>query len=199
MNITKAEYVASYPNVQSCPDSDKVEFAFIGRSNVGKSSLINMLTHKKALAKVSNTPGKTQMINYFNIDDQWHLVDLPGYGYARVSKGQKQAFSRMILNYIEKRENLICSFVLIDLRLPLQKIDRDFLIWMGEKGLPFAIIFTKADKLTPGKIEEQLHLINQAILEDWEFLPSQFISSAVNKSGKDEIIGYIRQTISQLQ
>lgn len=105
----------------------------------------------------------------------------------------------MILNYIEKRENLICSFVLIDLRLPLQKIDRDFLIWMGEKGLPFAIIFTKADKLTPGKIEEQLHLINQSILEDWEFLPSQFISSAVNKSGKDEIIGYIRQTISQLQ
>ena len=158
-----------------------------------------MLTHKKALAKVSNTPGKTQMINYFNIDDQWHLVDLPGYGYARVSKGQKQAFSRMILNYIEKRENLICSFILIDLRLPLQKIDREFMIWMGEKGLPFALIFTKADKLTPGKIEEQLHLINQAILEDWEYLPTHFVSSAVNKSGKDEIIGYIRQTISQIQ
>lgn len=199
MTIQKAEYIASYPNVQSCPKSDRLEFAFIGRSNVGKSSLINMLTHKKALAKVSNTPGKTQMINYFNIDDQWHLVDLPGYGYARVSKGLKQSFSKMILNYLEKRENLVCSFLLIDIRLPLQKIDKEFMTWMGEKALPFAIIFTKSDKLGPTKIEEHRETINKGILEDWTELPTQFVSSSVSKTGKEDILGFIRDTISQLQ
>jgi len=158
-----------------------------------------MLTHKKALAKVSNTPGKTQMINYFNIDDKWHLVDLPGYGYAKVSKGQKQAFSKMILNYLEKRENLVCSFLLIDIRLPLQKIDREFMYWMGEKALPFAIIFTKSDKLSPLKTEEHLNIINEGILENWTDLPTRFVSSAVSKMGKEEILGFIHDTISQLQ
>jgi GTP-binding protein len=196
VNFTKAEYVASYPKVSSCPVSDKAEFAFIGRSNVGKSSLINMLTGKKALAKVSNTPGKTQMINYFNIEDKWFLVDLPGYGYARVSKDKKATFSKMILNYLEKRENLVTSFVLIDLRLPLQKIDHEFLTWMGEKGLSFSIIYTKSDKLTKAETAKNLERINSALLKDWESLPNHFISSSATNVGKEDILQYIKEILA---
>lgn len=191
MSISKAEYVASYPKVTSCPVSQLVEFAFVGRSNVGKSSLINMLTSKKSLAKVSNTPGKTQMINYFIIDNKWHLVDLPGYGYARVNKAKKLSFNKMLLDYILKRDRLACTFILIDVRLPLQKIDRDFLSWMGEHERPFVIVFTKADKLTKDQVVRNIQDINKELLKDWIELPEQFLTSAVSRQGKEEILQYI--------
>lgn len=191
MSISKAEYVASYPKVTSCPVSDMAEFAFVGRSNVGKSSLINMLTNKKSLAKVSNTPGKTQMINYFIIDNKWHLVDLPGYGYARVDKAKKSSFNKMLLDYLLKRETLACTFILIDVRLPLQKIDRDFLSWMGEQERPFVIVFTKADKLTKEQVVRNMKEINKELLKDWLELPAQFLTSAVSRQGKEEILQYI--------
>lgn len=191
MSISKAEYVASYPKVTSCPVSEMAEFAFVGRSNVGKSSLINMLTNKKSLAKVSNTPGKTQMINYFVIDNKWHLVDLPGYGYARVDKAKKSSFNKMLLDYLLKRDRLVCTFILIDVRLPLQKIDRDFLTWMGEHERPFVIVFTKADKLTKLQVTRQIQEINAELLKDWAELPEQFLTSAVSRQGKEEILQYI--------
>lgn len=191
MSISKAEYVASYPKVTSCPVSEMAEFAFVGRSNVGKSSLINMLTNKKSLAKVSNTPGKTQMINYFVIDNKWHLVDLPGYGYARVDKAKKSSFNKMLLDYLLKRDRLVCTFILIDVRLPLQKIDRDFLTWMGEHERPFVIVFTKADKLTKLQVTRQIQEINAELLKDWAELPVQFLTSAVSRQGKEEILQYI--------
>ena len=180
--------------VAKCPKDRLPEYAFIGRSNVGKSSLINMLTNCKNLAKTSGRPGKTQLINHFKIDDRWFLVDLPGYGYARVSKTTKQVFQRFITDYFEQREQLVSAFVLVDIRHEPQKIDVEFMQWLGERAIPFAIIFTKADKLKPQAIERNVAAYKEALLEWWEEFPPYFVTSAQNKTGKEELTQYIEQT-----
>ncbi len=184
----------SNSQVAKCPKDRLPEYAFIGRSNVGKSSLINMLTNCKNLAKTSGRPGKTQLINHFKIDDRWFLVDLPGYGYARVSKTTKQVFQRFITDYFEKREQLVSAFVLVDIRHEPQKIDVEFMQWLGERAIPFAIIFTKADKLKPQAIERNVAAYKEALLEWWEEFPPYFVTSAQNKTGKEELTQYIEQT-----
>jgi len=191
MTIKDVEFVASFLKESACPKDGRPEFAFIGRSNVGKSSLINMLTNKKGLAKVSVTPGKTQLLNFFEINNKWYLVDLPGYGYARASKDKKDTFSKMIRGYLEMRTTLYIAFVLIDIRHPLQKIDQEFLEWCGEKSVPYAIIFTKADKLGKKQIHENVKFIVDELLVTWHELPPYFISSSETKQGKDEILAYI--------
>ena len=192
--IKKAEFVISNSQVAKCPKDRLPEYAFIGRSNVGKSSLINMLTNCKNLAKTSGRPGKTQLINHFKIDDRWFLVDLPGYGYARVSKTTKQVFQRFITDYFEQREQLVSAFVLVDIRHEPQKIDVEFMQWLGERAIPFAIIFTKADKLKPQAIERNVAAYKEALLEWWEEFPPYFVTSAQNKTGKEELTQYIEQT-----
>jgi len=192
--IKKAEFVMSNSQVAKCPKDRLPEYAFIGRSNVGKSSLINMLTNCKNLAKTSGRPGKTQLINHFKIDDRWFLVDLPGYGYARVSKTTKQVFQRFITDYFEQREQLVSAFVLVDIRHEPQKIDVEFMQWLGERAIPFAIIFTKADKLKPQAIERNVAAYKEALLEWWEEFPPYFVTSAQNKIGKEELTQYIEQT-----
>ena len=184
----------SNSQVAKCPKDRLPEYAFIGRSNVGKSSLINMLTNCKNLAKTSGRPGKTQLINHFKIDDRWFLVDLPGYGYARVSKTTKQVFQRFITDYFEQREQLVSAFVLVDIRHEPQKIDVEFMQWLGERAIPFAIIFTKADKLKPQAIERNVATYKEALLEWWEEIPPYFVTSAQNKTGKEELTQYIEQT-----
>ena len=184
----------SNSQVAKCPKDRLPEYAFIGRSNVGKSSLINMLTNCKNLAKTSGRPGKTQLINHFKIDDRWFLVDLPGYGYARVSKTTKQVFQRFITDYFEQREQLVSAFVLVDIRHEPQKIDVEFMQWLGERAIPFAIIFTKADKLNPQAIERNVAAYKEALLEWWEEFPPYFVTSAQNKTGKEELTQYIEQT-----
>lgn len=196
MNIKEVEFIASYPKESVCPKDGRPEFAFIGRSNVGKSSLINMLTNKKGLAKVSVTPGKTQLINYFEINKKWYLVDLPGYGYARTSKDKKVAFSKMIRAYLGDRTPLIIAFVLIDARHELQKIDKEFLDWCGENEVPFAIIFTKADKLGKNQVQSNVQVILKELLKTWHELPPHFISSSETKQGRDEILKYIESTMN---
>ncbi|WP_304297616.1 ribosome biogenesis GTP-binding protein YihA/YsxC [Capnocytophaga leadbetteri] len=192
--IKKAEFVMSNSQVAKCPKDRLPEYAFIGRSNVGKSSLINMLTNCKNLAKTSGRPGKTQLINHFKIDDRWFLVDLPGYGYARVSKTTKQVFQRFITDYFEQREQLVSAFVLVDIRHEPQKIDVEFMQWLVERAIPFAIIFTKADKLKPQAIERNVAAYKEALLEWWEEFPPYFVTSAQNKTGKEELTQYIEQT-----
>jgi len=184
----------SNSQVAKCPKDRLPEYAFIGRSNVGKSSLINMLTNYKNLAKTSGRPGKTQLINHFKIDDRWFLVDLPGYGYARVSKTTKQVFQRFITDYFEQREQLVSAFVLVDIRHEPQKIDVEFMQWLGERAIPFAIIFTKADKLKSQAIERNVAAYKEALLEWWEEFPPYFVTSAQNKTGKEELTQYIEQT-----
>ncbi len=184
----------SNSQVAKCPKDRLPEYAFIGRSNVGKSSLINMLTNCKNLAKTSGRPGKTQLINHFKIDDRWFLVDLPGYGYARVSKTTKQVFQRFITDYFEQREQLVSAFVLVDIRHEPQKVDVEFMQWLGERAIPFAIIFTKADKLKPQAIERNVAAYKEALLEWWEEFPPYFVTSAQNKTGKEELTQYIEQT-----
>lgn len=175
-----------------CPNEPLPEYAFIGRSNVGKSSLINMITERKSLAKTSGRPGKTQLINHFKINGNWFLVDLPGYGYARTSKKDKRTFQKYITNYFLKREQLLCAFILIDIRHEPQKIDLDFMQWMGENGIPFSIIFTKSDKLKPKVIERQVGAYIQILLDDlWEEAPPYFITSSAHGSGRDEVLNYI--------
>ena len=189
----QAEFVISSAEVAKCPKPDKPEYAFIGRSNVGKSSLINMLTGRNHLAKVSGRPGKTQLINHFLIDDTWYLVDLPGYGWAQVSKKEKEKWKIMIDDYLLKRENLINVFVLIDCRHEPQKIDLEFMTWLGESGIPFAMIFTKADKLSHTKLDASLALYRRIMKKTWEELPVSFVSSSESKTGRKEIIEYIQQ------
>ena len=184
----------SNSQVAKCPKDRLPEYAFIGRSNVGKSSLINMLTNCKNLAKTSGRPGKTQLINHFKIDDRWFLVDLPGYGYARVSKTTKQVFQRFITDYFEQREQLVSAFVLVDIRHEPQKIDVEFMQWLGERAIPFAIIFTKADKLKPQAIERNVATYKEVLLESWEEFPPYFVTSAQNKIGKEDLTQYIEQT-----
>ena len=189
--IKKAEFVMSNSQVAKCPKEPLPEYAFIGRSNVGKSSLINMLTNQKNLAKTSARPGKTQLINHFKINDQWFLVDLPGYGYARVSKTTKKTFQKFITNYFEQRKQLVCAFVLVDIRHEPQKIDLEFMQWLGENAVPFAIVFTKADKLKPLAIERNIATYQEILLKNWEAMPPYFITSAENYVGKEELVGYI--------
>lgn len=191
MKIKEAEYLISSALVSQCPKPDKPEYAFIGRSNVGKSSLINMITNKDGLAKTSQTPGKTQLINHFNIDKSWYLVDLPGYGYARVSRTEREKFEKMINNYLFERENLINTFVLVDIRHEPQPIDLDFMEKLGVNGVPFSIIFTKADKLSKLQIEKHVGTYSDKMLETWSEMPKYFVSSASNGLGKDEITDYI--------
>ncbi len=174
-----------------CPDDDLNEIAFIGRSNVGKSSLINMLTNNKGLAKISSSPGKTQKINHFVINKQWYLVDLPGYGYAKVPKTLREKFIKMINSYILKRKNLVCLFVLIDSRIPAQKIDIDYMYWLGSNSVPFCIVFTKADKTGTGKLKENIDNYKTVLSETWETLPEIFITSSVSGNGKEELLDYI--------
>ena len=191
MAIKKAEFVMSISQVSKCPKENLPEYAFIGRSNVGKSSLINMLTNQKSLAKTSGRPGKTQLINHFKIDNSWFLVDLPGYGYARVSKTTKRVFQQFITKYFEERTQLVSAFVLVDVRHEPQKIDVAFMQWLGEHNIPFAIIFTKADKLKPLAIERNVAAYQQVLLETWEEFPPYFVTSAENRVGKEELINYI--------
>lgn len=191
MVIKSAEFVCSNTQISKLPPPVKPEYAFIGRSNVGKSSLINMLTAKKGLAKTSQTPGKTQLINHFIINDEWYLVDLPGYGYARISKSKKEDWNKFIRTYLDKRESLQCVLVLIDSRLEPQKIDLEFCNWLGEKGLPFVIIFTKADKQSSLKTDQNVALFKKALLATFEQMPDYFVTSSENKTGRDEVLDFI--------
>ncbi len=193
MAIRTAKFISSSPKTEGCPRTDLPEIAFIGRSNVGKSSLINMLTGVKALAKVSQTPGKTQLINHFLINESWYLVDLPGYGYAKVSKTSRQFFSEMIAQYIKKRENLYCLFVLIDSRHEPLANDLAFVNWLGDNEVPFALIFTKTDKINAPTLEKNIELYKQEMLKSWEELPKIFSSSAVTQSGREQIVNYIEE------
>lgn len=191
MKIKTAEFVISNSDVDRCPDSSLPEYAFIGRSNVGKSSLINMITGRKSLAKTSGRPGKTQLINHFLINNTWHLVDLPGYGYARVSKSIKKTFQKFITAYFEKRRQMLCAFVLIDSRHEPQPIDMEFMLYLGEQGIPFCIIFTKADKLKPKALERNLEAYKAKMMESWEEMPQYFVTSAESGVGKEEVLEYI--------
>ncbi len=192
MQIKSADFVISNTDVGKCPNEPLPEYAFIGRSNVGKSSLINMLTERKSLAKTSGRPGKTQLINHFRINGNWFLVDLPGYGYARVSKKNKNTFQKYITNYFEQRKQLVCSFILVDIRHEPQKIDMEFMEWMGENGMPFCILFTKADKLKPKLIEKNIgSYMRQLVAGVWEEAPHYFITSSSKRIGRDAVLDYI--------
>lgn len=191
MNINSAVFVISNTKVEKCPPTDLPEYAFIGRSNVGKSSLINMLTAQKGLAMTSATPGKTILINHFLINNEWYLVDLPGYGYASRGKKQKEELTRIINDYVLSREQLILLFVLIDSRLEPQKIDLEFISWLGENSIPFVIIFTKADKLSKTKVMTNVTTFMNTLSEEWEELPPHFISSSEKRTGRETILDYI--------
>lgn len=198
MRIRSATFVVSNQDVSKCPKNNLPEYAFIGRSNVGKSSLINMLTQQKKLAKTSGRPGKTQLINHFLINDNWYLVDLPGYGYARVSKTQKKTFQKFITNYFKEREQLVCAFVLVDIRHDPQPIDLSFMRWLGEHHIPFAIVFTKSDKLKPKAIEGHIERYSNIMLNEWEEMPQYFITSSTKHHGKAELLGYIDNINSRI-
>jgi len=194
--IKQAKFLISNTDVKRCPPADRPEYAFIGRSNVGKSSLINMLVGQNSLAKVSVRPGKTQLINHFIIDESWYLVDLPGYGYAKIAISVKEKFQKLISRYILDRENLYCLFVLIDIRHSPQAIDIDFLTWLGENHIPFAIIFTKADKLGKVTAAKNVASYTQELEKFWEELPPFFVSSSLDGTGREEIVSYI-ETINK--
>jgi GTP-binding protein len=198
MVIKTAEFVMSNSDVDKCPKDHLPEYAFIGRSNVGKSSLINMLTNHKNLAKTSGRPGKTQLINHFLINKNWFLVDLPGYGYAKVSKTAKKKFQKFITNYFEKRKQLVSAFVLVDIRHEPQKIDLEFMEYLGISQIPFSIIFTKADKLKPKAIERNVEHYCQELLKTWEALPPHFISSSSKAIGRDDVLQFIEETNLQI-
>lgn len=194
MKINTAEFVISNSEVSKCPKEFIPEYAFIGRSNVGKSSLINMLTNHKNLAKTSGRPGKTQLINHFKINDNWFLVDLPGYGYAKVSKKTKSIFQQFITDYFERREQLVCAFVLIDIRLDAQKIDLEFIQYMGESEIPFCLIFTKADKISKVKVDSHIAAYKkQLFANNWSEMPTYFVTSSTDKIGRDEVLNYINE------
>lgn len=194
MKIKSADFVISNTDIDKCPKERIPEYAFIGRSNVGKSSLINMLTGRKSLAKTSGKPGKTQLINHFKINDNWFLVDLPGYGYAKVSKKNRSIFAKFIYEYLEKRENLICTFVLVDSRHEPQKIDMLFMEWLGQNQIPFVIVFTKMDKLSSSQLNKNITKYKTEMLKTWEDIPQTFRSSAESGLGKSEILKFIEHT-----
>jgi len=198
MNIKEVYFCGSFPTFNQTPTDGKPEFAFIGRSNVGKSSLINMLTNRKTLAKVSNTPGKTQLINYFMINESWYLVDLPGYGYAKLSKTKRKEFRNMIESYLVRKNTIVCTFVLIDSRHDLQNIDLEFINWCGLAKIPICIIFTKMDKLRPLERNKNIDRLKKSLLQYWEELPPNFISSADTAEGRDEILSFIENLVNEL-
>jgi GTP-binding protein len=192
MKINTAEFIISNSEVSKCPKDPLPEYAFIGRSNVGKSSLINMLTNHKNLAKTSSKPGKTQLINHFKINSNWFLVDLPGYGYAKVSKKTKEVFQKFITDYFEKREQLVCAFVLIDIRLEAQKIDLEFINYLGVTEVPFCIVFTKADKIGKTKVDSHIAAYRKQVLANgWEEMPQYFVTSSTEATGKEVILEFI--------
>ena len=199
MEIKKAEFTLSAPNEAMCPKDNKPEYAFIGRSNVGKSSLINMLTNNKKLAKTSATPGKTLLINHFVINNEWYLVDLPGYGFAKRSKKEVQKLEQMINGYILQRQQLVNVFLLVDIRLEPQKIDLDFIEWLGTSSIPFAIVFTKADKLSAAKVSQNVEAYKKTLSETWDELPPYFVTSSEKKTGRDDILDYIDQINKSLK
>lgn len=193
MEIKSAVFIQSNTDVEKCPPTTLPEYAFIGRSNVGKSSLINMLCNQKGLAKTSATPGKTELINHFLINDKWYLVDLPGYGFARKSKSSLEGFSKLLKAYFQKRIELTCTLVLIDSRLPPQKIDIDFIRWIGQNDIPFVVVFTKSDKQNTHKTNVNIELFKAELFKEWEELPEIFITSAEKKQGKEELLDYIKK------
>lgn len=193
MQSLNAQFIISNSSVKGCPPAELPEYAFIGRSNVGKSSLINMLAGHRKLAKTSGTPGKTQLINHFLMEQSWYLVDLPGYGFAKVSKSQRSSWTKMIKDYLEQRQNLLCLFVLLDVRLEPQKIDLEFMQWVGKAGLPFAMIFTKSDKLSGSKVDQNIAAYKRTMLKQWAELPPYFVTSAETGLGREEIIEFIHQ------
>ena len=193
MVIKSAEFVISNSRVEKCPTTGLPEYAFIGRSNVGKSSLINMLTARKGLAMTSQKPGKTQLINHFIINDAWYLVDLPGYGYARLGKDSRDSLRRMIEDYVLERKQLVLLFVLLDCRHEPQKIDLEFIQWLGEEGVPFALVFTKADKLSKGRLAANVEAYKAKLREEWEELPPIFVTSSEERMGRDELLSYIEE------
>lgn len=197
MNILSATFLCSSQKVTQCPTDERREFAFIGRSNVGKSSLINMLTGRPGLAKVSGTPGKTRLINHFIINDQWALVDLPGYGYAKVSRRERSGFSSLITDYVLNRTQLYYLFVLVDSRHEPQRIDLEFIRFLGTNGVPFGIVFTKADKLSQAQLNRNIALYSQRLREEWEELPQMFVTSSEKGRGRDEILDFIENCLEQ--
>ena len=199
MEILKAEFVVSNSDVGKCPAPDRHEYAFIGRSNVGKSSLINMLTNRSSLAKTAAKPGKTQLINHFLIDDNWYMVDLPGYGYARRGKESREALRKMIEGYVLYRKEMTCLFVLLDCRHKPQKIDLEFMEWLGENSVPFAIVFTKTDKIGPVVLKEHIEYYKQVLHESWEELPPIFATSSEKRRGREELLDYIDRVNKSLK
>ena len=199
LEIKYAEFIGSFPSVNQCPKPQFPEYAFIGRSNVGKSSLINMLTGKKGLAKVSNTPGKTQTLNYFQINGKWNLVDLPGYGYAKISKTKRAAWEKMIAGFLQNRANLMCAFVLLDAYIPPQSIDMEFINWLGEMHIPFVIVYTKVDRIRGGEEgrNKNIKAIQNELLKYWNDLPQQFITSANKNTGQEEVLNFIEELNEQ--
>lgn len=197
MDIISADFVCSYPKQSLCPKGGPPEFAFIGRSNVGKSSLINMLTGRKGLAKVSGTPGKTRLLNFFLINKSWHLVDLPGYGYARVSKKSQETLSKMINGYLLNREEMVMAFVLVDSSIPPVKIDIEFINGLGENGIPFVILFTKSDRVGKTTLDKHIDLFMKELSETWETLPPHFVTSSEYRTGRDEVLNYIAKAVKK--
>lgn len=197
--IKNAEFLGSYTKIGQCPKDPLPEYAFIGRSNVGKSTLINMLTNRKKLAKVSHTPGKTKLLNYFKVDESWYLVDLPGYGYAKVSKSDRAGFDKMIRAYLVNRATLSCVFVLVDSRIPPQKVDLDFMNWLGEMQVPFVLVFTKIDKVKKNQLPGAVKNYYKELKKTWEELPECFLTSSVNKAGREELLGFIDNINLQLE
>jgi GTP-binding protein len=199
MKISKVEFVTSAASVSKCPAPDKPEFAFIGRSNVGKSSLINMLVQRKNLARISSTPGKTQLINHFVVNDEWYLVDLPGYGYAKISQSMRKSWETMIHDYMKHRENLVCVFVLLDSRHPLQTNDNDFMKWLGSKQIPFIRIFTKMDKDGVTRVQANIASHNREMKKTWAQVPPAFVSSAEKQIGREDILKYIDNLVHPVE
>ncbi|MEM1322182.1 MAG: ribosome biogenesis GTP-binding protein YihA/YsxC [Bacteroidota bacterium] len=199
MEIVYANYVGSYPSESQCPKDGKPEYAFIGRSNVGKSSLINMLCGRNELARVSKKPGKTQHINFYDIDNQWYIVDLPGYGYAKISKKKRHEWERMIEGYLLRRQKLACAFVLIDANVPPQDIDVEFINWMGKMQVPYVMVFTKTDRLKPGRAEANIETFRQELLKYWNDLPEYFVSSSREGTGRVELLEFIDSINQQIK
>ncbi len=191
LRINRAEYLASYPTYKICPKSVLPEYAFIGRSNVGKSSLINMLTGRKDLARTSKQPGKTQLINLYLIDDTWQLADLPGYGYAKVAKKTRSKWELMVTEYLRYRPNMACAFQLVDINVPPQSSDQDFMAWMAKNRIPFAIAYTKSDRLTKNKLASNIAAYRKHMLASWTAIPTEFVTSGETNAGRDEMLGFI--------